>query len=456
METTTAKQYHIDNRKECLLHYNNISYTIGTYCEAAWDKLYCWPPVPAGEVVTRSCRSIFTIPENIWIENKDPVAYRICNYTGQWHWGNWTNYSECLTLFTNKEPKGRLSVSYILFIGSLLSLILLSITLFIFSYFRCLQCSRLRVHRNLVVALMIHSFLLMIIPLPILFENSVPTYHDFDWFCKTLLTLKMYAATASVNWMFVEGLLLYSSISVFVFQQDPPFKLYYFIGWGAPGMFVITWAICMNFYLNTPCWRGYGKLPFIWIVTGPMITALVVNTIFLFTIVRILITKIRATVSIETKQVRKAVKATVLLFPLLGITHLLFCINPQDDGYLEQAYMITNALLQSCQGIFVAVLYCFLNSEVQTALKQTYIQALLRRHPNIRCQVAPQGSTTHVSNVMDSYTVNGTKPIKQSPYRQPGSNNLRYSNDSNYLEQKNGKSSSYPLLDTFQISNSQN
>ncbi|UYV62820.1 pdfr-1 [Cordylochernes scorpioides] len=46
---------------------------------------------------------------------------------------------------------------------------------------------------------------------------------------------------------------------------------------------------------------------------------------------------------------RKAIKATALLFPLLGITHLLFCINPQDQGNLEAAYMITNAVLQSSQ-----------------------------------------------------------------------------------------------------------
>lgn len=271
METTT-EQYFIERRKECLLHYNNFSYTNGTFCEAAWDGLNCWPPVLAGEIVTRSCNSIF--PE-IFTENKDPVAYRICNYTGQWLWKNWTNYSECLALFSEKEPKGRLSVSYILFIGSLLSLILLAITLFIFTYFKSLQCSRIRVHRNLVVALMIHSFLLIIIPLPILFENVVPSYHDFDWFCKTLLTLKMYASTASVNWMFIEGLLLYSSISIFVFQQDPPFKLYYFIGWGVSGIFVMSWTIFMILYLKTPCWKGYGRLPYIWIITGPMITVLV-------------------------------------------------------------------------------------------------------------------------------------------------------------------------------------
>ena len=46
---------------------------------------------------------------------------------------------------------------------------------------------------------------------------------------------------------------------------------------------------------------------------------------------------------------RRAMKATALLFPLLGITHLLFCVNPRDDSKLEEAYMITNAVLQSSQ-----------------------------------------------------------------------------------------------------------
>lgn len=46
---------------------------------------------------------------------------------------------------------------------------------------------------------------------------------------------------------------------------------------------------------------------------------------------------------------RKALKATALLFPLLGIPHLLFCINPKDNGKLEEAYMIVNAFIKSFQ-----------------------------------------------------------------------------------------------------------
>ncbi len=81
-----------------------------------------------------------------------------------------------------------------------------------------------------------------------------------------------------------------------------------------------------------------------------------------------LLTKLRLTVTIELTQIRKAIKATALLFPLLGnmawgfqkgfqlkffyllgISHLLFAINPDDDGQLEDAYMIVNAFFQSSQ-----------------------------------------------------------------------------------------------------------
>ncbi|KAK4313510.1 hypothetical protein Pmani_015145 [Petrolisthes manimaculis] len=72
--------------------------------------------------------------------------------------------------------------------------------------------------------------------------------------------------------------------------------------------------------------------------------------------------------------IRKAIRATVILFPLLGITNLLFAVNPGDKGDLEDAYMLTNAMLQSSQGVFVSVLYCFLNSEVREVLRKRWRQ----------------------------------------------------------------------------------
>ncbi|KAK8765097.1 hypothetical protein V5799_032294 [Amblyomma americanum] len=199
--------------------------------------------------------------------------------------------------------------------------------------------------------------------------------------CKCVLSLKMYAATASINWMFVEGLLLHSRVAVSVFRQDAPFRLYYALGWGLPLVFILAWAYQTQKELRTACWEGYGSSTNVWILIAPRLVAILVNSVFLVNIVRILVSRVKPSASsAETTQFRKAIKATALLFPLLGITHLLFCINPQNETMgLREAYMIINAILQSSQGIFVSVLYCFMDSEVQTALRNAYLRAAARR-----------------------------------------------------------------------------
>lgn len=54
---------------------------------------------------------------------------------------------------------------------------------------------------------------------------------------------------------------------------------------------------------------------------------------------------------------RKAVKATAILFPLLGLTNVGFFVEPRGGGSLLPIYRISNAVLQSSQ---VAPLLYFL------------------------------------------------------------------------------------------------
>lgn len=52
-----------------------------------------------------------------------------------------------------------------------------------------------------------------------------------SWLCRIVVASKLYASMASVNWMFVEGLLLHTKLSG-VFTEGPPFPYFYLIGWG--------------------------------------------------------------------------------------------------------------------------------------------------------------------------------------------------------------------------------
>ena len=76
-----------------------------------------------------------------------------------------------------------------------------------------------------------------------------------------------------------------------------------------------------------------------------------INLLFLVNIVRILITKLKDNSSHQNEgvtHVRKALRATLILFPLLGMTNLLFFINPKD-GTHDKIYVIFNATMQSSQ-----------------------------------------------------------------------------------------------------------
>lgn len=82
-------------------------------------------------------------------------------------------------------------------------------------------------------------------------------------------------------------------------------------------------------------------------------------------------------------------KATLVLLPLLGITYMLFFVNPGGEDEVAQiVFIYFNSILESfqvyntplnvslrlcgdangsalsLQGFFVSVFYCFLNSEV--------------------------------------------------------------------------------------------
>ncbi|KAL1474129.1 hypothetical protein MTO96_038214, partial [Rhipicephalus appendiculatus] len=102
--------------------------------------------------------------------------------------------------------------------------------------------------------------------------------------------------------------------------------------------FIVTWACLMEQELGSACWEGYGANRYVWLLIGPRLVAILVRQSY------------PRSQYAEQPGPRKAIKATVLLFPLLGITHLLFCINPQDENMgLKEAYMVINAILQSSQ-----------------------------------------------------------------------------------------------------------
>ena len=68
--------------------------------------------------------------------------------------------------------------------------------------------------------------------------------------------------------------------------------------------------------------------------------------------------------------IRKLTRATLVLFPLFGLTFAVCFYLPTDPTTLfAKIYYFVNVFLQTTQGVWVAFVYCFLNDEVKKKIK---------------------------------------------------------------------------------------
>ncbi|XP_067932456.1 corticotropin-releasing factor receptor 2-like isoform X2 [Watersipora subatra] len=372
-------------QKSCLPEVDESTCWNFTY--AGFSETIPCPNLPkffsTGSNVTRYCTN------GVW----DALNYKSClsekgieNLKLLCQSGEADNYYEVCDLISEPPSEEELLLAIIqrdiYFFGSVASLMLLTIALFIFCVFKPLQCPRVHIHKNLIVSLMLQCIAHIILFEPYVQinlgnasgvdDNSLrPTYVEVSWLCKFLFTLNNYVILTNLCWGFVEGLFLISRISIAVFSNSTPYWLFYTIGWGIPAVFSIIFDLCLHFlYKEQQCWRGSTTTVYYWLIVLPVGLVVLANTVFLIIIIRILVTKLHA-VNIEDRvQIRKAMKATVVLLPLLSATGILFLTAPdlEHNPKLHYAYRITNGALVIAQGISVSVIFCFFNGEVRSAV----------------------------------------------------------------------------------------
>ncbi|KAL2102035.1 hypothetical protein ACEWY4_003796 [Coilia grayii] len=248
---------------------------------------------------------------------------------------------------------------------------------------RTIRCLRNIIHWNLISAFILRNATWFIMQL-----TMNPDVHESNvlW-CRMVTAVYNYFHVTNFFWMFGEGCYLHTAI-VLTYSTDKLRKwMFMCIGWGIPFPIIIAWAFGKFYYDNEKCW--FGKRAGVYtdyIYQGPMILVLMINFVFLFNIVRILMTKLKASTTSETIQYRKAVKATLVLLPLLGITYMLFFVNPGESEISQVVFIYFNSFLESFQGFFVSVFYCFLNSEVRSAARKRWVR--LQDKHSIRLRVA--------------------------------------------------------------------
>ncbi|XP_058117660.1 PDF receptor [Anopheles ziemanni] len=410
---TDATQLFINTTLDsCALKYEEfVIPTTVPYCNWTWDSILCWPPTPANLTIRQRCPPAHGI-------DTSKFAERRCSAEGQWEGKpgspatlvGWTNYTPCyspevIQLFRKLYAGGSDDDANIKIdiaertrtletVGFSLSLVALIISLIIFCKFRGLRNNRTRIHKNLFVAMVIQVVIRLTLYIDQAIirsggkkfgnESSRQGIDNTPFLCEASYVLLEYARTCMFMWMFIEGLYLHNVVTVTVFQGRFPHTLYAVVGWGGPVVLTVIWAITTAQYIRQQkCWWGYNLTPYYWILEGPRLAVVVLNFIFLLNIIRVLIVKLRQSHTSDVEQVRKAVRAAVVLVPLLGITNILNMTQaPLDKTALEFAiWSYVTHFLTSFQGFFIALLYCFLNGEVRTALmKSISVYLSLRGH----------------------------------------------------------------------------
>uniref|UniRef100_A0A2I3HJR3 Corticotropin releasing hormone receptor 1 n=1 Tax=Nomascus leucogenys TaxID=61853 RepID=A0A2I3HJR3_NOMLE len=300
----------------------------GLQCNASVDLIgTCWPRSPAGQLVVRPCPAFFYGVRYNTTNN----GYRECLANGSW--AARVNYSECQEILNEEVRPSRTRLP--IWMGGPGS-----------------------PAEFCVCYLESGSQRLMSRPCPseadwgagaVDLEMAHEQAPSRGW-CRLVTAAYNYFHVTNFFWMFGEGCYLHTAI-VLTYSTDRLRKwMFICIGWGVPFPIIVAWAIGKLYYDNEKCW--FGKRPGVYtdyIYQGPMILVLLINFIFLFNIVRILMTKLRASTTSETIQYRKAVKATLVLLPLLGITYMLFFVNPGEDEVSRVVFIYFNSFLESFQ-----------------------------------------------------------------------------------------------------------
>eukprot|EP00057_Strongylocentrotus_purpuratus_P014230 XP_011668704.1 PREDICTED: uncharacterized protein LOC577102 isoform X1 [Strongylocentrotus purpuratus] len=340
----------------------------GTFCPSYYDEIVCWVASPPG-LVERQCPEFF----NGIIYNTNDTVTRLCMFNGSWGNDNKSDYTDCKPLVDiNPFNPHERAADILIYTGYSLSFTTLLGAFVILVYFKSLRCVRNYIHLNLVTSflLLYLIFFLMII------ISTFSEVAEEAWYCRLQATALFYINLTSFFWMFVEGLYLHTMVVRALAVRREKFWVYCLIGWGLPVIFSVAYAITVTVLATgtkNDCLQNSNAE---YIIRVPIIAVILVNVCFMVHIMIILVTKLRASHSFETQQYRKGVRGIVVLLPLLGASYFMLLLEPSPEkpNASTYVYRYLNAFLQSTQGFFVAIIYVYMNQEVQNVIKR-----LLRR-----------------------------------------------------------------------------
>ncbi|XP_060816159.1 calcitonin gene-related peptide type 1 receptor-like isoform X6 [Bombus pascuorum] len=367
---------------ECLELAMNSTPLPEPYCRVTFDGWSCWPNTPAGTTVYSPC------PNFITGFDASLQAHKHCESNGTWFRHPvsdqvWSNYTTCVNLQDLSWQQG---ISGLYEAGYAISLVALLLSLGILTYFRSLRCARTTLHMNLFASFAVNNALWLVWYRCIVANTDLLLNNEIT--CRLLHIILHYFLLTNYAWMLCEGFYLHTLLVSAFTSEHKLVKWLMGLGWPVPAVIVTIYA-SLRATSDDPadtgqCWINEGN--YMNVLVYPVCVSTLLNVLFLFNIVRVLLMKLRAGPTIGTqpsRSMRQAFRATLLLVPLLGLHYLVIPFRPPKNHPWEQFYEVLSAITASFQGLCVAVLFCFCNGEVIAQFKRRWEgTALMRNRAN--------------------------------------------------------------------------
>ncbi|XP_061883950.1 pituitary adenylate cyclase-activating polypeptide type I receptor [Entelurus aequoreus] len=348
-------------------------------CPWMWDNLTCWQPARIGDVVQVTCPDLFSHA----ISEEDFELGMISRNCTEFGWSDtFPHYIEaCLYQDGNSShPEMHfLSVKALYTVGYSTSLVSLTTAMVILCRFRKLHCTRNFIHMNLFVSFILRAISVFIKDGVLYSEDSEHCFiHTLE--CRAVLVFFHYCVLSNYFWLFIEGLYLFTLLVETFFPEKRYFYWYITVGWGAPTLCVTVWAVLRFHFDDIGCWDMNDNGAIWWVIKGPVLALIMINFVLFVGIIVILVQKLQSPDigGNESSIYLRLARSTLLLIPLFGIHYTVFLFLPENVS--KQERLVFELGLGSFQGFVVAVLYCFLNGEVQSEMKRKWRSWTVNRY----------------------------------------------------------------------------